>query len=122
MITLFMMLVIVLTNSAGDIFISRGMKQMGDVSALKPSSLLGVAVKAVLNPNFLLGVLCLAASFFSFLAVLTWADLSFVVPATSIVYAVTVIGARIFLKEEVNGLRWAGTILICFGVALVCLP
>jgi ceramide glucosyltransferase len=61
-------------------------------------------------------------SFFSFLAVLSWANLSFVVPATAIVYVVTVLGAKIFLDEKVDRLRWGGTLLICFGVALVCLP
>ena len=53
---------------------------------------------------------------------LSWANLSFVVPATAIVYVVTVLGAKFFLEEQIDGLRWAGTVLICFGVALICLP
>ena len=67
-------------------------------------------------------MVCLAVSFFSFLAVLSWADLSFVVPATAIVYAVTVLGAKFILREHIDGMRWAGTLLVCLGVALVCLP
>ena len=74
------------------------------------------------NLNFILGVVCLAVSFFSFLAVLSWANLSFVVPATAIVYAVTVLGAKFILREHIDGMRWAGTLLVCLGVALVCLP
>lgn len=120
MVTAIMVLVIVLSNSAGDLYITRGMKRVGEVSTLNPRVLLSIALQVLRNKEFLLGVFFLAVSFFSFLAVLSWADLSFVIPATSIVYAVSVIGARIFLHEEINRMRWAGTILVCMGVALVC--
>lgn len=122
MLTAFMVLLIVLSNAAGDVCITRGMKEIGDVSVISPRQLLGVAKRILSNRNFLLGVFCLAISFFSFLAILSWADLSFVVPATAIVYAVTVLGAKFFLKEEISRMRWAGTLLVCFGVALVCIP
>lgn len=120
MVTALMVLVIVLSNSAGDLYITRGMKKVGEVSTLNPRVLLSIALRVLRNKEFLLGVFFLAVSFFSFLAILSWADLSFVIPATSIVYAVSVIGARIFLHEEINRMRWAGTILVCMGVALVC--
>ena len=95
---------------------------MGEVSTLNPMELLRVVRRVVTNRDFVLGVLCLTVSFFSFLAILTWAALSFVVPATSIVYVVSIFGAKLFLKEKINGLRWTGTLLVCLGVALVCLP
>ncbi|MCE5245109.1 MAG: EamA family transporter [Syntrophobacteraceae bacterium] len=122
MITALMVVVIVLSNAAGDVLITRGMKQVGEVATLRPMELLRIAGHVLVNRNFLLGVLSLTVSFFSFLAILTWADLSFVVPATSIVYVVSILGARFFLKEQINGLRWTGTILVCLGVALVCMP
>ncbi len=122
MLTAFMVLMIVFSNAAGDIFITRGMKQIGDLSLVRPLELLRTVKKILVNLNFLMGVLCLSISFFSFLIVLSWADLSFVVPATAIVYVVTVFGAKFVLKEEINQIRWAGTLLVCLGVALVCLP
>ena len=122
MITAIMVLVIVLSNSAGDVCITRGMKQVGEVSTLNPRELLSITKRVLVNRDFLLGIFFLAISFFSFLAVLSWADLSFIIPATSIVYAVSVVGAKFFLHEEINRLRWAGTLLVCLGVALVCLP
>ncbi|MHC1728313.1 MAG: EamA family transporter [Syntrophobacteraceae bacterium] len=122
MLTGFMVLMVVFSNAAGDVFITRGMKQIGDVSAVSLAHLLGTVKKILCNRDFILGVFCLAVSFFSFLTVLSWADLSFVVPATSIVYVVTVLGAKFILKEEINGMRWAGTLLVCLGVALVCIP
>lgn len=117
-----MVLLIVLSNAAGDVLITRGMKTIGDVSAVSPRQVLRLARSILSNRDFLLGVVCLAVSFFSFLTVLSWADLSFVVPATSIFYVVSILGAKFILKEEINGLRWAGTLLVCMGVALVCIP
>ncbi|MDR3557683.1 MAG: bacteriohopanetetrol glucosamine biosynthesis glycosyltransferase HpnI [Syntrophobacteraceae bacterium] len=122
MLTALMILLVVFSNAAGDVFLTKGMKQVGDVSAIGWVQLGGTIKRIVCNANFMLGVACLAVSFFSFLAVLSWANLSFVVPATAIVYVVTVLGAKIFLGENVDRLRWGGTLLICFGVALVCLP
>ncbi len=117
-----MVLLIVVSNAAGDVLITRGMKEIGDVSAANPVDFLRIVKRILCNINFVGGVLCLAVSFFSFLTVLTWADLSFVVPATSIVYVVTVLGAKFVLKEKINRMRWAGTLLVCLGVALVCIP
>lgn len=64
----------------------------------------------------------MAITFFSFLTVLSWADLSFVFPATSLVYVVGTLGAKFILKETVTAQRWAGTALVCLGVALTSLP
>ncbi|MFZ2447804.1 MAG: EamA family transporter [Syntrophobacteraceae bacterium] len=122
MLTAVMVLMIVFSNAAGDVLLTRGMKAIGDISAVSPLEWLKVTRRILCNRDFALGVLCLAVSFFSFLTVLSWADLSFVVPATSIVYVVTILGARFILKEEINRMRWAGTLLVCIGVALVCIP
>ena len=122
MLTAIMILVVVLSNAAGDVFLTKGMKQVGDVSAISLAELASTIRRIACNLNFVSGVGCLAVSFFSFLAVLSWANLSFVVPATAIVYVVTAFGAKVFLGENVDRLRWGGTLLICFGVALVCIP
>jgi len=122
MLTALMVLLVVFSNAAGDVFLTRGMKQVGDVSALSRLEILRTIKRIAGNLNFILGVACLAVSFFSFLAVLSWANLSFVVPATAIVYVVTVLGAKFFLGEQIDRMRWAGTLLVCFGVALICLP
>ena len=122
MLTGIMVLMVVFSNAAGDVLITRGMKEIGDISAVSPLDFLKTVKKILLNWNFLFGVFCLAISFFSFITVLSWADLSFVVPATSIVYVVTVLGAKFILKEQINRMRWAGTLLVCLGVAMVCIP
>lgn len=122
MVTILVVLVIVLTNAAGDLYLTRGMKQVGEIDSFRPGELIRIVKQVLTCRDFLLGILFLALSFFSFLAILSWADMSFVVPATSLVYVVTLLGARFLLKERVDGLRWAGTLLVCAGVALICLP
>jgi len=122
MLTALMVLMVVFSNSAGDVLLTRGMKQTGDISAVERRKIRATIRQIAGNPNFILGVACLAVSFLSFLTVLSWANLSFVVPATAIVYLVTVLGAKFFLKEQIDPMRWAGTFLVCLGVVLVCLP
>ena len=122
MLTALMVLMVVLSSAAGDVFLTKGMKQVGDVSAVSRLEILRTIKRIAGNLNFVVGVTCLAVSFFSFLTVLSWANLSFVVPATALVYVVTVLGAKFFLKEQIDRMRWAGTLLVCFGVALICLP
>jgi len=117
-----MVLMVVFSNAAGDVFLTKGMKQVGDVSAMDSIHLLQTIKRIASNLNFVLGVACLAVSFFSFLTVLSWANLSFVVPATAIVYVITVLGAKFFLREQIDGMRWTGTSMVCLGVALICLP
>ncbi len=113
--------IIVLADSAGDVFITKGMKQVGEISPLHPGTLLKAAKKIVINKNFLWALGFFAITFFSFLAILSWADLSIVYPATSLVYVVSTLGARVILKETVTLQRWAGIGLVCLGVALTSL-
>jgi drug/metabolite transporter (DMT)-like permease len=67
-----------------------------------------------------LGVGLMALAFFAFIMVLSWGEVSFVVPATAANYIVGVLGAKLLLKERVSKGRWAGMLLVAAGVALVC--
>ena len=113
---------VVLGGSAGDVFITKGMKQLGEISTLNLGQLLGIFRRAITNKCVLIGVLFMAVSYFSFLGALRLADLSLVLPATSISFVITTIGARLFLKETISATRWAGILLVCIGVALISLP
>ena len=117
-----MITIVVATTSAADILIARGVRQIGDIGTLDLIVLFHRAKRVFRNANFLFGLLLLALGFFAFMAVLSWADLSLVVPATSISYAISTAGAKLILNEKVSRLRWAGTLLVCLGVALVSLP
>ena len=122
MMTALMVALVVLGGSIGDVFITKGMKQVGEIATLNARELLRIAGRTLTNKWFLVGLFFMALSFFSFLAVLSWADLSLVLPATSISFVITTIGAKFYLQEKINPVRWAGIVLVCIGVALISLP
>jgi bacterial/archaeal transporter family protein len=114
-------LIIVLTDAASDICVTRGMKQVGAIHKMRSREILRLIRRACRTPILGLGICCSAISFFAFLWLLSWADLSFAVPATSLIYVFSTLGARFILHEKVTRARWAGSVLIGIGVALTSL-
>src|SRR5216117_1135878 len=119
MITALMIAIIIVAGSLGDILVSRGMKQVGAVDTLQWRALMAIAYRAITNLSILGGIAAMAVAFFSLLAVLSWAPLSVVSPATALGYVVNTFGAKFYLKEEVDGARWLGTLLVCIGAAFL---
>ncbi len=101
--------------SLGDTFLSAGMKQVGPVSLQHLMNLL-VALK---NPWVFSGIGFLIAFFAAYLTALSWADLTFVLPATSFGYVVIALLSRFWLHETISPARWAGILLITLGVGFV---
>jgi len=122
MITALLITIVVLGGSIGDIFVTKGMKEVGEVSTLNVGALLRIAGRTLSNRWFLIGLGCMAVNYVAFLAALSWADLSLVLPATSLGFVVSALGARVYLNERISPLRWTGIVLICAGVALVGVP
>jgi bacterial/archaeal transporter family protein len=114
-------LIIVLTDAASDICVTRGMKQVGAIHKVRSREILRLIRRACRTPILGLGICCSAISFFAFLWLLSWTDLSFAVPATALIYVFSTLGARFILHEKVTRARWAGSVLICIGVALTSL-
>jgi drug/metabolite transporter (DMT)-like permease len=96
------------------------MKQNGEVKNFAPRALLGVLRRVLQSGWMWLGIGLMALAFFSFLTLLSWAKVSFVVPATAANYIAGALGAKFLLKERVGKTRWAGMLLVAAGVALVC--
>ena len=101
--------------AAGDSMLSHGMKQTGSISL---HHLQGVIV-AVLNPWVAIGILLLLAFFASYMNALSWADLTYVLPATSLGYVLLALIAKFALHENVSPMRWIGIALISGGVGFV---
>lgn len=101
--------------AAGDSMLSHGMKQTGSISI---HHLQGV-VLAILNPWVACGILLLLGFFASYMNALSWADLTYVLPATSLGYVLLALVARFLLHEQVSPLRWLGIALISGGVGFV---
>ena len=107
--------IVVLSNVLGNSFLSRGMRSVGELISLSPVPY----IRALFNPWVAVGVTLLILWLLSHMAMLSWADLSYVLPVTSIAYVLVAVVGRIFLHEHVSFTRWAGIALITAGVALV---
>lgn len=110
---------IVVFGTTGEIFMSRAMKETGEVKDFRPVALIESIFRALRVRWMWFGVGMMAIGFFSLLAVLSFENVSFVVPVTALSYVVGALGGRFFLGERVSLQRWTGILLVCAGVTLV---
>jgi drug/metabolite transporter (DMT)-like permease len=115
--------VIVTVSTAGDVLLSKAMKQVGDLGELwRSEGLWTVARRTFSNPTFVLGVCAVAVGFFSLLTGLSWGDLSLVGPASaSLTVVANAIAAKFLLHEHVDHRRWTAALLVAGGVVLLTL-
>jgi len=106
-------------SSAGNLLLSKGMKQIGDIHDYAAAALVAVFLKTFTSGVIWLGILSLLVFFISYLLVLSWADLSYVQPASAIGYAVVAMLGYFILGEIISPTRWIAVLLIAAGVALV---
>jgi drug/metabolite transporter (DMT)-like permease len=106
---------IMLGASIGDALLSRGMKQVGPVSFAH----LGLLLHALLNPWVMGGIAVLISFMGCYMQALSWADLTFVQPATAFGNVVVALIGRLWLHEAITPLRWAGIACIVIGVGFV---
>jgi uncharacterized membrane protein len=106
--------IVVLSNAIGNFSLARGMRAL----TISPESPLAF-IQAIFTPWVALGVTLLILWLLSRMALLSWADLSYVLPVTSLGYVANVIMGHYFLNERITPQRWAGTLLIMAGTALV---
>ena len=106
---------IALFGSVGDSLLSRGMKDIGTISLSHLQSL----VVALANWWVLGGIVLLIGFFAAYMTALSWADLTYVLPATSIGYVIIALIAKFVLHEQVTTARWIGILLITSGVGFV---
>jgi len=97
------------------------MKRNGQVDLAVPSQWGHLLLSVIRNPYVLAGVVFLAFFFFLYLAALSWADLSFVMPLTAMSYIFAALLARFVLKEEQSWFRLAGTVVISMVIILIVL-
>ena len=117
----FLLFVIVVAGTGGELCVSRAMKTAGEVTDFRPASLVRFVLRALRVGWMWLGVGLMATAFFSLLGMLALEAVSFVVPVTALSYAAGALGAAVFLRERVSRQRWAGVLIVCIGVTLVLL-
>jgi uncharacterized membrane protein len=105
-------IIVVLSNAFGNLLLDRGMHN-------RTTSTVSEYLAAIFNFWVMLGIVLLIVWLLTRMALLSWADLSYVLPVTSIGYVASILLGRFFLNEHISPLRWAGTALIVAGTVLV---
>jgi uncharacterized membrane protein len=109
------LLAVVIFGSCGDVCLGRGMRDFGAVTASNWHLLL----HAIADPWVILGICFLIGFFCTYITALSWADLTYVLPATALSYVLMALLAKIFLHENVTLEHWLGIALITAGVGFV---
>jgi drug/metabolite transporter (DMT)-like permease len=109
----------VVAGTIGDVLISKGMKQVGEITSAHPTEVARAGARALRNPFFVAGLMVQALYFLTFSTALSWTDVSVVVPIGALSFLFTAFLAQHALGEHVTPQRWAGTILIVMGITLV---
>lgn len=111
-------IILSLADSAGDLLLASGMKKIGKIEKMSIKEALQVIYKIIINPSILSGIACQGIAFLMFITVLSWADISFVRPATALTYLFSMIGAKLILRETFTKEKLMGITLIGMGILL----
>lgn len=108
---------VIAANVVGNYALRRGLLNNGSLGGWSP----GPYIHAFVHPWVAVGVVFMLAWLITRLALLSWADLSYVLPVTAFAYALTALVGAIFLNEKVTRIEWAGITLITLGVAVTAI-
>jgi drug/metabolite transporter (DMT)-like permease len=114
-----MILISVILGPLGNVFLGKAMKSVGAVSSGRIVDLTPIVTRILTSGYIWLGVACLLGFFVVHMLLLTWADYSYVQPATSLSYLSISILSYLLLGEIISPLRWLGVTVICLGVFIV---
>lgn len=118
---IFLLLVIVVAGTGGELCVTRAMKEIGEVHDFRPVALVHFLFRALRVGWMWIGVAMMTVAFFALLAALSFENVSFVVPVTALSYAAGAVGAVLFLREHISPQRWIGVLIVCAGVTIVLL-
>lgn len=120
MTKLLVILVIGLVCEAiGVVFLSKGLRQIGEVQQVNVREVIAVVKRGVTNTCILAGVFFEAVFFGCLLVLMSKSEVSFLWPLTAVSFVLTTLAAKFFLHEEVSPLRWGGVCLIMCGAGLI---
>jgi drug/metabolite transporter (DMT)-like permease len=117
--TYILILLIVFFAPLGNVLLSKGMKGVASAKNWAPGNIYHIFISTMTSGYIWFGIACLLAFFIAYMLVLTWADYSYVQPASAFSYAVVALLGYFLLGEAVPPLRWTGILIICAGVFIV---
>lgn len=106
-------------GSMGDVLLSKGMKQIGEISNWSVGFLVEVFIRVFTSRTMWLGIGSLGIFFASYMLALSWADYSYISPASAMSFAIVPILGYTVLGETLSPIRWTGVALILLGVLLI---
>ena len=113
--TCVLVLAVVLLNASGNLLMAWGMKHIPEAVSWNPAGY----IRAMLNPFVAAGIAVLILWLLTRMALLSWADLSFVLPLTGLGYILNAFSGKVFLNESITSAHWIGTFLVFIGTAMV---
>jgi drug/metabolite transporter (DMT)-like permease len=119
MLEFILFVLIIVVGTWGELCLGKAMKQTGELQQFRVSAMFRLLYEALKVKWIWIGVAMMAVAFFSLLFLLSFEDVSFVVPVTALSYLVGAVGGIFFLGERVSPQRWIGISLVCVGVSLV---
>lgn len=109
----------VIFGPVGNTLLSAGMKKVGAITAHSPGQMLGFGEKVFSSGTIWAGIACMIGFFIAYMLVLSWADYSWVLPASAVAYLSVALLGHYALGEDVSAIRWGGILVICVGVLVV---
>ncbi|MDE3170042.1 MAG: hypothetical protein KGL75_07860 [Acidobacteriota bacterium] len=103
----------------GDVLLGKAMKRVAPISSWAPASVVRFFIRAFASPTAWLGISSLVVFFVAYLLVLSWADYTYIQPASALSYGIVAVLAVLALNERITPIRWGGVLLICLGVLAV---
>lgn len=117
--TMPMIVISIILGPLGNVFLGKAMKGVESLNSAKASDIVPIASEVLSSGYLWLGISCLLGFFIVHMLLLTWADYSYVQPATSLSYLSISVLSYFVLGERISPLRWMGVTVICLGVFLV---
>lgn len=117
--TYLLIFMLIVFGPTGDLLMSKGMRAIGRAPSWNPAALLHYGLQVFTSPIVWLGTLAMIGFFVSYSLVLSWADYSYVQPATALSYGIVALLGRYVLAETITPLRWIGIIVVCVGVLVI---
>ena len=119
--TYLLILIMIIAGPLGNLMLGKGMKSIGKITTKisSPGEFVHVFSTVLSSGTIWLGIASLLAFFVAYMLVLSWADYSYVQPASAIAYGVVALLATLLLGEAVSPIRWIGIAIICLGVLVV---
>ncbi|MGB7131993.1 MAG: EamA family transporter [Candidatus Sulfotelmatobacter sp.] len=117
--TYLFILLMVVFGPLGNVLLGKGMKRIGAIHIASLAQGGQVLARILSSATICAGILSLLSFFLAYMLVLSWADYSYVQPASSVSFAMVALLAHFLLRETISPVRWLGVLIICLGVLVV---